>query len=109
MEVKRTMSEEPMAATSVMGITNHPPLHGKSLMQCSGVRQATCDTCGTAFRGEYARGNLQRHRRHMHSGTTYYCEAVSCRKKFSRADNRLKHYRKDHPEMNVPPAAVRKN
>ncbi|KAF2437323.1 hypothetical protein P171DRAFT_437736 [Karstenula rhodostoma CBS 690.94] len=74
----------------------------------SDAPQATCDICGTHFHGEYARGNFQRHRRTMHFGTMYHCEARSCNKKFGRRDNRLKHYRKDHPEMNVPPAAVRK-
>jgi len=61
-----------------------------------------CDVgnCRQAFTGMYRRGNLGRHKRQKHrEGQAYVCEDDTCAKEFQRKDARLKHYRRNHPEL----------
>jgi hypothetical protein len=68
-----------------------------------------CEVCGASFSGAYRRGNLGRHRRikHTDSGHLHPCESDSCDKVFVRLDVRLKHYRKQHPNLVQAPAISR--
>ncbi|KAF1951918.1 hypothetical protein CC80DRAFT_189899 [Byssothecium circinans] len=68
-----------------------------------------CSICGKVFRGEYARGNLTRHRKTCHSSTIFPCEVGGCRRQYHRSDARLHHYRKSHPELNMLPAVARRS
>jgi uncharacterized C2H2 Zn-finger protein len=61
--------------------------------------------CKASFSGPYQKGNQQRHMR-IHQNK-YDCEAVSCERVFQRQDARLIHYRRVHPEFNVPSAVPR--
>ena len=54
------------------------------------------------FEGEYAKGNRARHLITMHSDKVYVCKVEECSEVFKRSDYRLKHYRKKHPELDVP-------
>jgi uncharacterized C2H2 Zn-finger protein len=63
--------------------------------------------CKASFHGPHRRGNQLRHlRTHPRE---YPCEAVACEKVFQRQDARLKHYRKEHPELNMASAIPRKS
>ncbi|KAF2120972.1 hypothetical protein BDV96DRAFT_282315 [Lophiotrema nucula] len=55
--------------------------------------------CHVTFSGDFRRGNLARHRRLVHRGAEYPCEAEDCGKSFKRKDARLKHYRKHHEDL----------
>jgi hypothetical protein len=71
------------------------------------------DGCSKTFQGKYRRGTRQRHMRLKHGKARgleekeYPCEAFGCRKFYMRQDARLKHYRKQHPELN-PSVVVRR-
>ncbi|KAF2634981.1 hypothetical protein P280DRAFT_523643 [Massarina eburnea CBS 473.64] len=67
-----------------------------------------CSTCSISFTGEYARGNLHRHMKTSHSNTKFPCEVEGCSRQYQRSDARLAHYRKRHPELQVPPSLARK-
>jgi len=82
------------SSTSRASSASAPPTHTPDVMYCSegGCRQA--------FRGQYCRGNLARHRRLSHGkGKPYVCGDKTCAKEFKRQDARLKHYRKYHSEL----------
>ncbi|KAF2267027.1 hypothetical protein CC78DRAFT_102149 [Lojkania enalia] len=58
-----------------------------------------CQQCNQKFTGTYSKGNLDRHRREKHSGSSaarsvYKCS--SCHKKYKRADARKKHEWEKH-------------
>lgn len=63
--------------------------------------KVSCQVCGQEFHGDYARGNLTRHRKTKHSDIVYFCEVGSCTRNFHRIDYRKNHWRKDHPEKNL--------
>lgn len=59
-----------------------------------------CDECDAEFRGDYRRGNLNRHRRLYHgSQGGYPCHDQACPRVFRRQDSRLKHHRRHHPYL----------
>ena len=59
-----------------------------------------CPHCNALFTGRHRNGNLGRHVRQKHKKTReYVCEEMWCDRVFMRADARLKHYRKLHPEL----------
>ncbi|KAF2267028.1 hypothetical protein CC78DRAFT_577561 [Lojkania enalia] len=69
--------------------------------------------CTAEFRGVYRKGNLARHRKHLHGGSNgtrlnLLCEEPGCTKTFRRQDSRLKHYRKKHSHLSGGPAVPRK-
>lgn len=70
-----------------------------------------CPECGQSYHGPHRRGTMHRHMRLRHasrgSDKDYFCEAKHCGKSFRRQDARLKHYRKQHPELGTPPAMLR--
>lgn len=74
-------------------------------MELPEILECPSDGCGVQFRGDYRRGNLNRHRRQKHGGgvyglTTFFpCEVESCERSFRRKDARLKHYRRHHPHL----------
>lgn len=76
----------------------------------SNTGTSICEVCEKAFHGEYRRGNLARHRRqkHAHEEQTFPCEKRDCPKTFKRQDARLKHYRREHPELASNPPMPRK-
>jgi uncharacterized C2H2 Zn-finger protein len=62
-----------------------------------------CMECGRKFSGLYRSGNLNRHRKHKHLGTTgtYNCTVPGCTAVFQRSDARLKHVRIKHPQLHL--------
>lgn len=68
----------------------------------AGEQEIVCQTCATHFEGEYARGNHARHMMTMHSDKLYSCKVEGCGAIFKRSDYRLRHYRRAHPELDVP-------
>jgi hypothetical protein len=66
-----------------------------------------CPECSARFTGKYGKGNLGRHWRHMHqkSARNYPCSA--CERVFHRQDARLKHIRRQHPDLPHPPTKPR--
>jgi serine/threonine protein kinase len=64
-----------------------------------------CEQCGRVFTGRYQNGNLARHRRLEHKGSTplYACQDPNCNKGFNRNDSLLKHYRKKHEHHALAP------
>lgn len=56
----------------------------------------TCSQCALVFRGKYSKGNLARHQRLKHQGTTKTYPCNACDRVFYRQDARLKHMRKHH-------------
>ncbi|KAH7075176.1 hypothetical protein FB567DRAFT_536302 [Paraphoma chrysanthemicola] len=70
--------------------------------QDSEILPCSVPGCKSHFRGEYRKGNLQRHERLNHGllePRTYQCHFSGCVKTFKRQDARLKHYRKRHPHL----------
>ena len=81
-----------------------PPIFTPEVMYCD------VGGCRQAFSGLYRRGNLGRHRRQKHrEGKAYMCEDDTCAKEFQRKDARLKHYRRNHPELAVDSPLVRRS
>jgi hypothetical protein len=69
-----------------------------------------CAQCGQHFTGAYRAGNLGRHTRQKHASTDrslYDC--TGCSKVFQRQDARLKHARRRHPELFLPPVQRRQS
>jgi hypothetical protein len=72
-----------------------------------------CDVCSAEFKGQYAVGNLGRHKKTYHggehgTGIEFACEEEGCDSTFKRRDARLKHYRHHHPKRTKGPAQSRK-
>lgn len=65
--------------------------------------------CTSSFRGEYRKGNFERHRRmkHRSNESIYACASPSCKTVFRRKDARLKHYRKHHSDLASDPPRAR--
>jgi hypothetical protein len=59
------------------------------------------DGCPTTFTRLHQRGNRGHHLRHHHTNL-HDCTCDVCGKGFKRTDARLKHIRKEHPELRVP-------
>ncbi|KAF1836957.1 hypothetical protein BDW02DRAFT_566548 [Decorospora gaudefroyi] len=66
-----------------------------------------CKRCSAEFTGPYRRGNLGRHTRAKHVAIHIPCFATDCSATFRRIDARIKHCRKYHPELGLPPAVIR--
>jgi hypothetical protein len=66
--------------------------------------------CKSEFNKSWGKGNLARHLRmkHKDGGRRYICQVGSCASVFQRSDARLKHYRKEHPELVKKPMRPRK-
>ena len=62
-----------------------------------------CNLCANKFAGEYAKGNLSRHKRQKHGDgeQSYTCQVAGCMKSFKRQDALLKHNRRSHPELGM--------
>jgi len=60
-----------------------------------------CPDCPAQFKGIYRQGNYGRHKRQKHRGPPilFSCANSGCDKTFKRADARVKHYRRHHPEL----------
>ncbi|KAF7677087.1 hypothetical protein GT037_005299 [Alternaria burnsii] len=60
-----------------------------------------CPDCPAKFSGIYRQGNYGRHKRQKHRGppVLFSCANSGCDKTFQRADARVKHYRRHHPEL----------
>jgi hypothetical protein len=77
----------------------------------SGNGSISCEECGQEFTGAWGRGNLKRHVREKHgleNGGPYTCIAEGCFRVFQRTDAVLKHARRKHPELNLPPVQRRR-
>lgn len=84
-----------------------PPPHNRSNENHDNL---SCSVCGKRFTGKYCRGNLARHERNEHGGKTvgpYPCVAEGCSSNFLRSDALLKHSRRHHPELSLPPVQRR--
>jgi hypothetical protein len=60
--------------------------------------------CDSKFSGKYRIGNFGRHMRTKHGingQREYPCEVEDCPKTYFRQDARLKHHRKEHPNLAV--------
>jgi hypothetical protein len=93
-------------ATSLRFDTASHPIASSALPTRTPAPRDTipCSQCGQIFTGEYRTGNLGRHTRQKHPITDrslYQCKG--CSKVFQRQDARLKHTRKRHPELCIPP------
>ncbi|KAH8637862.1 hypothetical protein IG631_05632 [Alternaria alternata] len=90
---RSTQSENPISTTSSLS----------SEVVNGGRDQETlsCAFCPAKFAGIYARGNYGRHRRqkHVDHNREFQCEVSHCPKVFRRHDARLKHYRRQHPDL----------
>jgi hypothetical protein len=74
------------------------------------IDTVTCAQCDQDFTGTYRNGNLARHVRQKHAAgnrSAYECTAQGCSRVFQRPDARLKHARKRHPELRLPPVQRR--
>ncbi|KAF2706854.1 hypothetical protein K504DRAFT_504942 [Pleomassaria siparia CBS 279.74] len=73
------------------------------------------DGCDIPFTGNYRRGNRARHIRQKHTDVKIYeCEGrsldgLACMRIFKRQDARLRHYRKEHPNLRSDVASPRKS
>jgi len=74
-----------------------------------GGSPVVCEACGKEYKGDYRRGNLARHIRQKHGidEQNFPCADPGCSKIFKRQDARLKHYRKEHPQLTMPPLQSR--
>jgi hypothetical protein len=76
----------------------------------TGKDTTICAQCGQHFTGAYRAGNLGRHTRLKHASTERNLyECTGCSKVFQRQDARLKHARRRHPELCLPPVQRRQS
>jgi hypothetical protein len=100
-------SPQPQAWPAASGTTPSSLIHAH---RHGNDNTTPCPQCSERFTGTYKRGNLARHMKHTHGGeggSSYPCTAKECSKVFKRADARLKHARKQHPELHLPPVQKR--
>lgn len=84
----------------------------RSPNRTSDTNASQCQQCDRKFTGAYQRGNLARHVRQKHTGANcglLTCIAEGCFKTFQRPDARLKHARRQHPELALQPASRREH
>lgn len=91
-----TMDRRPSSSWSIITDAPSPippPIHDTIDLKCGKTE------CNASFTGRYARGNRGRHWRITHGDSSFMCEDNTCARKFNRSDARLKHYRKNHPNL----------
>lgn len=89
-----TVSSTPSSLSSTMSVTSSSC---PSILYCTG--------CSQQFTGEHRRGSRARHMRNKHGKSGVEARRYPCmycdHRVFHRQDARLRHYRRDHPELEL--------
>lgn len=106
-------SDPPSKAQDIMDC-EYPTVGTRSDLSFEAQPSIECEYpgCLQRFRGHHRFGTMHRHMRLKHRGhdveRSFPCQAPGCAKSFKRQDARLKHHRRNHPELMVAAATPRK-